>query len=152
YSCRRAPRPGDEHSSGGGGPESRTVGGKMPIRQRLGRPRGADGCARLPRPAKTATAAVLPHRGAPSTAAPTARKPRLHRFRESLRALARAWSRRRVGSADGPPKRPRNLGHAHRRCLLPRRHLGDTVSWSSSRTATWFTYFTTAERKVIRAN
>src|SRR6266851_2568644 len=43
---------------GRGVPDSRTVGGKTLTRQRFGRPRGADGCGRLPRPAKTATSAV----------------------------------------------------------------------------------------------
>src|SRR5437879_11039930 len=54
----RAPRPRDDNSSGRAVPDSWTIGGKTLARQRFGRPRGVDGCGRLPRPAKTATSTV----------------------------------------------------------------------------------------------
>ena len=86
----RAPRPRDENSSGRAVPDSWTIGGKTPARQRFGRPQGVDGCGRLPRPAKTATSTVAA-------------------VFESPRILARAWFRRRVGSGVGSPKRPQEL-------------------------------------------
>src|SRR6266581_5269219 len=138
----------------GGVPDSRTVGGKTLTRQRFGRPRGADGCGRSPRPAKTATSAVAavlraargsrrrprrPLENADSTvfapfidrfspfstvfaagrsarivkpigrsavfgSLPVSRKTaKTAKTVESLRALIRACSRRRVGSGVGQP-------------------------------------------------
>src|SRR5438309_5775287 len=84
------PRLRDENSSGRAVPDSWTIGGKTPARQRFGRPQGVDGCGRLPRPAKTATSTVAA-------------------VFESPRILARAWFRRRVGSGVGSPKRPQEL-------------------------------------------
>src|SRR5438445_8106853 len=98
----RTPRPRDENSSGRAVPDSWTVGGKTPARQRFGRPQGVDGCGRLPRPAKTATSTVA----AVLLAARWSRRPKTI---ESPRILARAWLRRRVGSGVGSPKRPQEL-------------------------------------------
>src|SRR5260221_3026228 len=151
---------------GRGVPDSRTVGGKTLTRQRFGRPRGAEGCGRSPRPAKTATSAVAavlraargsrrrprrPLENLDSTvfapfidryspfstvfavgrsarivkpngrstvfgAIPVRRKTaKTAKTVESLRARARAWSRRRDGSGGGPPKRPQDLARAGQR-------------------------------------
>src|SRR5437660_6053392 len=97
------PRPRDENSAGGAVPDSWTIGGKTLARQRFGRPRGVDGCGRLPRPAKTATSPVAA-------------------VFESPRILARAWFGRRVGSGVGSPKRPQELG---RRFLVVEQQVGD---------------------------
>src|SRR5258708_888544 len=82
---------------GRGVPDSRTVGGKTLTRQRFGRPRGADGCGRSPRPAKTATSAVAAGlraaRGEAATAAPAARKTPPPPFPAGYRPVFTAFGR-----------------------------------------------------------